>query len=158
MVCVPAETRGHQLAVERHRAAFQHRRAGGELRPVAHVAEALVALDAVHAGEALGDLAMGGAQDVDAEEAGLADVIVGARRLVDADQDLRRLGRDRAYGGRRQPAAQVAVAGGDQGHACRKMAHALFEGSRVDTHGLNSRAARQPTATRNARQFTLTTR
>ena len=71
-MCVPAATRV----------------AGGELRPVAHVAEAVVALDAIHAGEALGELAMVRAQDVDAEEASLADVIVGARRLVDAHQDL----------------------------------------------------------------------
>src|SRR5688572_5286346 len=59
---------GHQPAVERHRAALQHRRAGRQARPLAHVVEALVALDPVHAGEALGDLAMAGAQDVDAEE------------------------------------------------------------------------------------------
>src|SRR3954454_12047565 len=68
---------GHQPAVERHRAALQHRRAGRQARPFAHVDEALVALDAVHAREALGDLAMAGGEDVDAEEAGLADRIVG---------------------------------------------------------------------------------
>jgi hypothetical protein len=27
------------------------------------------------------------------------------------------------------------VAGGDQGYARRQVAHALFEGSRIDTHG-----------------------
>ena len=44
--------------------------------------EALVAFDAVHAGEALGDLAMAGRQDVDAEEARLADRVVGARPIL----------------------------------------------------------------------------
>src|SRR4029450_5605442 len=56
-----------------------------------------------------------GARVLTQEEAALADRFVGARRLVDAHQDLRRLGRDRADGRRRQPAAQVAGAGGGQG-------------------------------------------
>src|SRR5579883_2117772 len=126
---------GDQPAVERHRATLQHRRPSRQARPFAHVDEALVALDAVHAGKALGDLAMVGRQDVDAEEAGLADRIVRRRRLVDADQQLRRLSRNRTHGGCRQPPALVAVAGRDQGHAGGEVAHALLEGGRIDTHG-----------------------
>src|SRR6185436_16746587 len=112
----------HQAAVERHRAALEHWRAGRQARPFAHVDETLVALDPVHAGEALGDLAMAGAQDVDAEEPGLADRIVRRGRLVDADQKLRRVGRDRADRGGREPAALVLMAGGDEGYARRKVA------------------------------------
>ncbi len=150
---------GHYPAIERHRTSLQHRRTGGERGPFAHVMEALVAFHAVHAGETLGDLAVIGRQDIDAEETGLADRIVGTRRLVDAHQDLWRLGRHRAHGGRRQPATQLMVAGGDQGHAGGEVAHALFEGSRIDGHGRTlgqagcrpppERAANRPAGQRN---------
>src|SRR4029077_6406060 len=108
-----------------------------------------VALDIVHAGEALGDPAMLGRQDVDAEETGLADRVVGARRLVDAHQDLRRLGRHRAHPRGGEPAAQLAMAGGDQGDARREVAHALLESGRIDAHGTDSRSARPSADTGN---------
>jgi hypothetical protein len=71
--------------------------------------ETLVALDAIHAGEALGDLAVLRRQDVDAEEAGLADRVVGGGRLVDANQELApTLGQP---GGRPPPETAMSAAG-----------------------------------------------
>src|SRR5689334_18307662 len=64
---------GHQPAIERDRTTLQHRCAGRECRPVAEIMETLVTLDPVHAGKALGDLAVRRRQNIDAEEARLPD-------------------------------------------------------------------------------------
>jgi hypothetical protein len=78
----------------------QDRRAGRADRPIA---DGKARLAGGLAGETLRKIAVLRLQDIDGEDAGAADVFQGARAAVDAAEELRRLGADRADGGRRQP-------------------------------------------------------
>ena len=86
------------VAVEAGQRVFQNRGAGGERGPASGL-EAGLAHHAGAAGETVGELVLLGCQQVDGEAAAGEEQAVGLGLAVDAGQELRRLGRDRADGG-----------------------------------------------------------
>ena len=66
-------------------------------------------------------------EDVDGEVARGRDRLPGRRRLVQADQQHRRLERQRAHGARRRAVALVLVLDGDHRHAAREAADDVAE-------------------------------
>jgi len=87
--------------------------------------ETLVAIDGAR--EAAGHLFMRVGQDIDAENAGFADMAMGRGVLVDADQQRRGIGRHRADCRGDEAVAHALIDGGDQRNACREAPHAQFE-------------------------------
>src|SRR5712691_7380110 len=111
-------------AVERHQRVDEHRRAGGELRPVARLEAPLAGLRAAEAGR---ELPVVGAQHVRAEQLALRDRAVRRGELVDADQHRGRVGARRADRGRGHAVAMAAVRAGDDADAAGIIAVPVFK-------------------------------
>src|SRR5688572_5598364 len=124
----------HHAAVERHQRVDQHRRAGGEARPVARLEARLAALRAAEAG---GELPVLRAQHVDAERLALRHRGVGGGELVDAGEHRGRIRGRRAHRGRRHAVAVARVVAGDDVDGAGERAHARLELLRVHRLGVH---------------------
>src|SRR5688572_857765 len=124
----------HHAAVERHQRVDQHRRAGGQARPVARLEARLAALRAAEAG---GKLPVLRAQHVDAERLALRHRAVRGGELVDAGEDGGRVGSGRAHRGCRHAVAVAGVVAGNDVDRAGERAHARLELLRVHRLGVH---------------------
>src|SRR5271165_7646417 len=89
--------------------------------------EALLSVDAGSAGEASGDLALIGRQNIDCECAEARQGGVARRRAMEANEQGRRLGGERSYRCRRQAGSLAARPMGDDAYAARELTHRFLE-------------------------------